>query len=99
VEHGGRALEQGPELGRGQVDRVQLEPGPAEQAGKVGPLLGGRDLAGEGVDADDLAALAEQGLGEVGADEAGGAGDDDVLAAGTWHGATGLTGGRRARRA
>jgi hypothetical protein len=34
----------------------------------------------EGVDADHLVAAVDQGLGQVGADEAGGAGDDDVVA-------------------
>jgi hypothetical protein len=34
----------------------------------------------EGVDADHLVAAVDQSLGQVGADEAGGAGDDDVVA-------------------
>jgi hypothetical protein len=39
----------------------------------------------QGVDADHLVAAVEQGLGEVGADEAGGAGDDDVVATSSQH--------------
>jgi hypothetical protein len=32
--------------------------------------------------------MVNQGLGEVGADEAGGPGDDDVVATSRWHGPT-----------
>ena len=60
--------------------------GPAQQPGQVGPLVGGRVVAAEGVDADHLVAAVDQGLGQVGADEAGRAGDDDVVATSGKHG-------------
>jgi hypothetical protein len=86
VEHGRRPGQQGLDLGRGQVEAVQLEAGPAQQPGQVGPLVGGRVVPAEGVDADHLVAAVDQGLGQVGADEAGGAGDDDVVATSGGHG-------------
>jgi hypothetical protein len=85
VEHGRRPGQQGLDLGRGQVEPVQLEPGPAQQPGQVGPLVGRRVVVAEGVDSDHPVAAVDQGFGEVGADEAGGAGDDDVVATSSWH--------------
>jgi hypothetical protein len=86
VEHGCRPGQQGLDLGRGQVEPVQLEPGPGQQPGQVGPLVGGRVVAREGVQADQLVAAIDQGPGQVGADEAGGAGDDDVVATSNGYG-------------
>jgi hypothetical protein len=85
VEHGLRAGEQGPDVGRCQVEPVQLEAGPGQRPGQVRPLVAGRIVLGEGVDADHVVTKVEQRLGEMGADEAGGAGDDDMLATGTLH--------------
>jgi hypothetical protein len=86
VEHGRRPGQQRLDLGRGQVEPLQLEPGPGQQPGQVGPLVGRRVVAGEGVHPDHLVAAVDQGLGQVGADEAGGAGDDDVVATSGGHG-------------
>jgi hypothetical protein len=85
VEHGRRPGQQGPGVGRGQVEPVQLEAGPAQHPRQVGPLVGGRVVPAEGVDADHPVPVVEQGLGQVGTDEAGGAGDDDVVARSSWH--------------
>ena len=58
------------------LDDVVLDEGEVGVALEVGDVLA---LAGdEVVDADDLVALAEQQVGEVGAEEAGGAGDQDA---------------------
>jgi hypothetical protein len=65
---------------------VQLEAGPAQQPGQVRPLVGRRVVTAEGVDGDHLVPAGQQGLGEVGADEPGRAGDDHVVTTSGWHG-------------
>jgi hypothetical protein len=62
-----------------------VEPWPLEQAGEVGPLVGRLVVVGEGVDRDHLVPSVEQGLGQVGTDESGGAGDHHVVAVGSCH--------------
>src|SRR5262249_29180939 len=71
-------VERGPERVGAQVEGVQGEAGPAAEGGDVALLDGPRVIGDEGVQADDLVAVLQQPLAEVGADEPGGAGDQTL---------------------
>ncbi len=64
-------------VGVGQVGLVELEAVGVADGGEVGAFTGRVVVVVEVVEADDAVPVGDQSLDEVGADEPGGAGDED----------------------
>ena len=78
VDHRLDAVHDRSERIRPQVELVEREPGPAEQPRQVALLDLAWVVVGERVETDDLVAVREEALADVGPDEAGDAGDEDA---------------------
>ena len=72
------AVQRGLERVGPQVELVEREPRPPDEAGEV-PLLDlTRVVVGERVETDDVVAVGKEALADVRAEEAGDAGDEDA---------------------